>query len=176
MSSSFQLPSVLLQSADYKVLNAEQRRNFEQRLWTCEDLAVAGVNAAATADHELLGAIDDIQLDVLSLMSDFGVPESSVSAYKIQSSWTFECDRQTMAQYVTPQVGDFLRSPLIGVHASNAEARKWLANWANFVRLTLDSFAVSSTFTEAITHLIVIDALLAAFLVFAASFRLAGNA
>lgn len=175
MFSSFQPPVALLHSDDYRVLNDNQKRNFEKRLRTYEDLAAAGVSAAVASDNELLSTIDDMQLDVLSLMSTVVDPDSAVSAYKIQSSWTFECDRRAMPQCIIPQARDFLREPFIGVAASKAEVKKWLKTWASLIHLTLGRFSSSSTYTEAITQLIVIDALLAAYLVFAACFRMTGD-
>lgn len=167
------IPSALLESEDYKELNAKEQFNFVARLRYCDEIAVKGAEAAAIQDSELLDAIDDIELDALSIMS-LGDIDTQVSPYKIHSSWTFECNRQAMAQLVVADAAKFLGSAPLGMDASSEETKDWLYKWSQAIQSTLKYFAASSSFTEVITHLIVIDALVSSYLVFAATARLNG--
>ncbi len=175
MSTSVELPPALLQSVDYAALNDEQRRNFLARLCYCEEVAEKAITAAQAQDLDLLDAVDDIELDVLSILSGFGDVDSAVSLYKVHSSWTFECDRRAMAALVPPDAANFLRQSPIGLTASTAEAVAWLDRWGHALSTTLDCLAVATSFTAAVTYLIVADALVSSYLAFAACMRLGGQ-
>lgn len=175
MSASIELPPALLQSDDYAALNDEQRRNFLARLRYCEEVAEKAITAERAQDLDLLDAVDDIELDVLSILSGFGEVDSTVSLYKVHSSWTFECDRRAMAALVPSDAADFLRQPHIGLTASAPEAVAWLARWGRALNTALDCLAAATSFTAAVTHLIVVDALVSSYLAFAACVRLGGQ-
>lgn len=164
-----------MESADYAALNDEQRRNFLARLRYCEEVAEKAIAAARAHDLDLLDAVDDIELDVLSILSGFGEVDSTVSLYKVHSSWTFECDRRAMAALVPSDVADFLRQPPIGLTASVAEAVGWLDRWGRALSKAFACLAVATSFTAAVTHLIVVDALISSYLTFAACVRLGGQ-
>lgn len=166
------LPLSLIESEDYKALNAEQRSNFAARLRHCAEVAAKGGCAAKTEGAGLLDAIDDIELDAMSIMGGFSDVEATVSPYRVHSSWTFECDRQAMAGCVAADAASFLATARIGVDASHDDARNWLRTWAEVLRLTLNRFGTATSFTEAVAHLVVADALVCSYLVFAATARL----
>jgi hypothetical protein len=176
MSASVELPLALLQSDDYGALNDEQRRNFLARLRYCEEIAEKAVAAAQMQDLDLLDAVDDIELDVLSILSGFGEVDSTVSIYKVHSSWTFECDRRSMAAFVPSAAVDFLRQPPIGLTACAAEVVAWLDRWGRALRTSLDCLTAATSFTAAVTQLIVVDALVSSYVAFAACVRLGGQA
>lgn len=170
--SSICLPSTLLSSEDYRALGAEQQQSFAARLRHCEEIAEVGLNAANEQDSGLLEAIDDIELDALSIMSAFSDPKTTVSPYSIHSSWTFECDRQAMTTHVGADAAEFLGASSLQLNASYADVKNWLQRWARVLKASLGRFTASSSFTEAIAQLIVIDALVCSYLVFAATVRL----
>lgn len=173
--ASIDLPPAFLESEEYKALNVEQRSNFAARLRYCAEIAVKGANAANAEGAELLDAIDDIELDATSIMSGFSDVEATVSPYQVHSSWTFECDRRAMAGCVAADAASFLETIRIRLDASHDDARNWLRTWAEVLRLTLNRFGAASSFTEAVTSLIVADALVCLYLVFAATARLSGE-
>lgn len=171
-SSLVRLPSSLLASDDYRALNDSQQQAVEARLCHCMEIAANGLNAATEQDAGLLEAIDDIELDALSIMSISLDTEKTVSPYIVHSSWTFECDRQAMTAYVTADTAEFLGALSLPITASHDDVRGWLKKWAQILQSVLVRFMAASSFTESIVQLIVIDALVAAYLVFAASVRL----
>jgi hypothetical protein len=165
-------PPALLSSSDYQALNIDQRQSLLNKLHYCEEIKEKGYSAANGLDENLIEAIDEIELDSLSIMSISGNPNKEVSAYKIHSSWTFECNRQLMARFILPEVSSFIGSFSIGLTTSNHATKKWLEEWARLIELSISHFARSSSFDEAVTHLIVIDALISCYLVFSACYRL----
>lgn len=174
MSTSVELPPALLQSEDYALLTDEQRRNFLARLQYCEEVAEKAITTTQLQDLDLLDVVDDIELDVLSILSGFGEVDSTVSIYKVHSSWTFECDRRSMVAFVPMTVADFLRQPPIGLTASAAEVVAWLHCWGRALNTSLDSLTTATSFTSAVTHIIVVDALVSCYVAFAACVRIGG--
>lgn len=169
------LPATLLASDDYVALNDEQRRNFAARLRYCEEIAEKANDAASAPDNDLFDAIDDIELDALSIMSLSSDVHASVSPYKVHSSWTFEADHQMMALHVGSDIAEFLGASPIELGASNDEIRAWLQQWSQMLGLSISRLAGSSSFTEAVVHLILIDAVVSSYLVSAAIIRLMGR-
>lgn len=167
------IPIELLESEDYKALSTKEKENFSARLRYCDEIVEKACLAVTVSDSDLLEAIDDIELDALSILS-LGDVQTKVSPYRIHSSWTFECDRQAMVQYVVPDAAQFLGSGSSALMASSKNAKEWLLKWCHVLRLSLSKFGTSSSFTEAVTHLIVIDALVSSYLIFAATARLNG--
>lgn len=175
MGSAFSLPASLLSSEIYDALGEEERKALVAKLCYCEEIAESAASASKVEDSDLLDAIDDIELDALSIMRGFSGIDRAISPYQIHSSWTLDCDRQVMAGYVVPSAADFLASVRIGVNVSSDDARSWLQMWAEVLHLTLNRFGSASSFTEAVTHLVVVDALVSSYLVFAATARLSGG-
>jgi hypothetical protein len=165
-------PPSLVASEDYKALNAEQRHNFVARLRYCDEIAAKAVEGATGPDTLLFDVVDEIELDASSIMGGFSDAETTVSTYRIHSSWTFECDRSSVAGCVPPEVAEFLKSPCVGIGLSVQEAKAWLIRWAELLQLTLHRFGASLSFTGAVAHLIMIDAFICLYLVFAATVRL----
>jgi hypothetical protein len=163
------LPAVIIRSNDYVALSSRQRNNFAGRLYYCKEIAEKAANAISVQDSDLLGEIDDIELDAQSIMSS---SDGSVSPWLIHTSWTFEADNQLMIQYVESDVAEFLRNPPIGFEASKDDIRVWLRHWSKMLTLLLNRFSKSSSFTEAIVHLILIDAVVYSYLVSASIIRL----
>lgn len=167
------IPVNLLESEDYKALSAKQQENFSARLHYCDEIAAKAICAETVLDSDLLEAIDDMELDALSVLS-LGDVQTQVSPYIVHSSWTFDCERQAMSQYVVPDAVEFLSSPSSSLMISSKNAREWLRKWGQVLRLSLSKFGTSSSFTESVTHLIVIDALVSSYLIFASTARLNG--
>lgn len=165
------IPSALLESDDYKALTTKERDEFSARLCYCDEIAEKAYDAGKISDSALLGVIDDIELDAFSILS-LGDAKTRVSSYIIHSSWTFECDRGAMAQYVVPDAEKFLGSVSCALMMSGKNAKKWLVDWSRVMRLSLSKFGASSSFTESVTHLIVIDALVSSYLIFASTARI----
>jgi hypothetical protein len=171
-SSSVRLPAALSLSDDFRALNAEQQQSFAARLRHCAEIAESGLGAADAQGSALLDAIDDIELDALSIMSGIADTNTAVSPYIIHSSWTFECDRQAMGGHIGAEAAEFLGTALLQLNAPLEDVRNWLQRWSRVLQAVLDHFTASTSFTEAITQLILIDALVASYLVFAATMRL----
>lgn len=169
------LPATLITSDNYVALTDVQRNNFTAKLRYCEEIAEKASSAANASDNDLFDAIDDIELDALSIMSGFSDADTSVSPYRVHASWTFEADRQIMAQHVSPDIAGFFGASPIGLGASNEEIRAWLQRWSQMLSLSLSHLAGSSSFTEAIVQLILIDAVVSSYLVSAAIIRLMGR-
>lgn len=169
------LPPSLLANADYRTLNRSQQANLLARLKHCNELALAGLDAARHSQATLLEAIDDLELDALSIMSVGArseAVEQEVSPYRIHSSWTFECKRSDLATYVGNEEASFLASSCPGVYASAADFCVWLERWARCLQMALNKLASASSFDESIAQLVVIDALVSLMLVAAAVARL----
>jgi hypothetical protein len=166
------LPQAMLSSDDYRALNADQRNSLSVRIEHCMEIAEAAENAALKSGTELFSTIDDIELDALSIMSAFSDVTATVSPYRVHSSWLFDCDKQAMSRYVDRAAAQFLASASFPFEAAPTELKTWLQRWAATIRATQDRLRNSASFTEAVVQLVVIDALLAAILVFTAASRL----
>jgi hypothetical protein len=171
-----ELPSALLESADYEALNEAQRRYLIARLNYCKEVADKAAAAAGDSDATLLDSIDDIELDASSIMGSASDVETTVAPYRVHSSWTFECDRKAMAAYVPSGVASFLASGSVGLGCSSRDAKAWLQRWSEVLDEALGCLTVSASFTEAVVLLIVVDALIALYLVFAATMRFSSAA
>lgn len=169
------IPFALFESDDYNALNDEQKRSFANRLQYSYEIASKGTIAEKLDGRDLLHIIDDIELDAMSVMSLSANIETTVSPYQVHSSWTFECDRRAMAGYIAMDAANFLMSPCLDIGASYEDIKCWLRKWVEALNLTLEHFSLSKSFTEAVTHLIVADALISSYLVFAATIRLNGQ-
>jgi len=169
------LPDALVSGEDYKSLNSEQRRNLAARLDHCKELAAKAADTASSGADALLVVIDGLELDAMILMSIDDDAKTTISPWLVHSSWMFECDRRSMIKFVAPGIIDTLQSAPTGFTASNDTAKKWLGDWSKAQHLTLTQLEGSSSFTEAIAHLIVVDALVCSLLVFAAGVRLNAN-
>jgi len=166
------LPAALVDSADFEALNDSQKRNFTARVNYFAEVAAKAAAAASEPDATLLDSIDDIELDASSIMGVGSNVETAVTPYRIHSSWTFECDRDAMAGHVPSEVASFLATARLAIGLTLQDARTWLQRWAECMHQMLRQLGGSSTFTEAVTDLIVLDALISLFLVFAVAVRL----
>jgi hypothetical protein len=167
-----QLPEVLLASADFVALNMHQRKSFADRIANCLELSKASQNAVDQLDADFFSLLDDIELDIYS---DFGASsnvEDAVSPYRVHSSWTFECDKKALSSYMPDTVARFLSSVAFSTTWHPDDLKRWTAQLGVVLQEALVKLAESSSFTEAVAHLIAINALLAKFLVFASSVRL----
>ncbi len=166
------IPTSLLESGDYQSLSLVQQRSLVSRLRHCAEIAENGRNATEGDVGSLLEVIDDIELDALSIMSSFFDAENTVSPYRVHSSWTFECDRRLMAKYIGEEESNLLRECPLPFDAALVDMRGWLSRWGNALQLALGRFSKSSSFSESVAQLIVVDALVSSYLVFAATARL----
>jgi hypothetical protein len=107
--------------------------------------------------------------DAFSILS-LGDTKTRVSSYVIHPSWTFGCDHGAMAQYVVPDAERFLSSDSCALMVSDKNAKKRLIDWRRVLQLS--KFGASSSFTESVTHLIVIDTLVSSYLIFVSTARL----
>ncbi|HEY4211867.1 MAG TPA: hypothetical protein VGM84_10335 [Steroidobacteraceae bacterium] len=166
------VPDALSSSIDYGALNDDQRNSLLARIIHCREIGAAAENAALLQGSELSDCVDDIELDAFSVMSSSSDSSRSVSAYRIHSSWTFESDKDRLSANVDGAAWEFLRAESFLLESTEAALKAWLTHWASVMRKTLVRFEESSTYTEAVAQLIVLDALVAAVLVFTAAFRL----
>jgi hypothetical protein len=172
---SVRLPSSLLASEDYRSLSTNQQANLLARLNHCNEIASAGFDAASDTRGDLLEAIDDLELDALSIMgagARSGTDEQEVSPYRVHSSWTSECRRSELETYVGKEEAMFLASGCPGIQASVADFRAWLERWAQCLQMVLKRFSSAASFEESIAQLVMIDALVSVMLVSAAVARL----
>jgi hypothetical protein len=168
------VPECLLNSENFAALNLTQQRNFSSRLRYIDEIRSTVDGIESLSDTEILDLIDGVELDALSILS-LGDRETAVSPYIIHSSWTFDCDGQVLLMWVPAVVSEFLASTSSCLVMSKAGAKLWLSNWSRTLQLTLSGFARSSTLPESITHLIVLDAIVSSFLIFAATARIANK-
>jgi hypothetical protein len=173
-STSIALPSALLESDAYKSLNEKQRQSLVEKLNYCEEIAERALQAQDRAS-ELDAALDENAVDALSIVSDFAEGEAALSVYVVHSSWIAECDRTAMAHFLAPDAMRALSSAPLATDSSRASIKSWLHLWGNSLKTTLTRLESSSSFTEAITQLIAVDALVCSYLAFAAATRLNCN-
>jgi hypothetical protein len=166
------LPAAITKSNDYADLTDKQRHHFAARLYYCKEIAEKAANVINVPDSDLLYEVDDIELDAQSIMSSYSDVDMKMSPWLIHTSWTFETDNRVMTQYVGSDIAEFLRTPPIGFEASGNDIRVWLKHWSQTLLLSLNRLAKSSSFTEAMVHLILIDAVVSSYLVSAAIIRL----
>ena len=153
------IPSALISSAEYGCLSEVQRQNFDARLRYCLELAGAARVASQVDDEGLAEALDDIELDALSINGAFGVDEKSISIYQVHSSWTFETSAAEMSASVDHSAVDFIENRQAKISDSASVLKEWLADLAMTVEALLIAFSESSTYSQAIGRLIMIDAL-----------------
>lgn len=166
------LPDALTTSADYVALSKDQARAFGARLAHCAELAEVVRSHATIEPTSLRQLVDDIELDVTSLLSNTSDLQEGVSVYRVHSSWTFECDRARMPDYISADALKVLQQPSFSGKLSSGEIHEWLMAWACALKDCLCRLSLSIQFTDAVTQVIVIDALLASALVFSSGARL----
>lgn len=123
MTNEVSLPAALVMSDNYQALNACQQASILARLHHCAEIAGSGLNAVSGPESALLDAIDDIELDALSIMGTSSDTAKSVAPYRVHSSWTFACDREVMARQVGDAEARFLQEARLRFDASHAETR-----------------------------------------------------
>ena len=166
------LPEVLELSNDFQALNSNQREAFRGRLQHCAMLARDLADIQSNSSAELFAKIDDAELDAISVMSAATDPATTVSPYRVHSSWIFECDRKVMSSKVERSTAVFLSSPAFLTDLNSEGLAEWLRRWAAALQGTFLQLARAASFSEAVTQLLVVDALIAILLVFTAAARL----
>ena len=165
------LPQMLLLSAEYTALNTAQKSNFLGRLLYLDEIAEKLFETAKTQNSDLHELIDDIELDSLSVIS-LGDKKTQVSPYLMHSSWVFECQTDQFESYVSADTWKFLSvSPIFSSMQSKIETT-WFVSCGELLRNALSKFSNASTFTAVIAHLIEMDMLISALLLFCSSYRL----
>jgi hypothetical protein len=173
--SLIRLPEVLESSNDFRALNAEQQKAFRERLQHCAQLAHDLADVQGELSSELFAMIDDAELDAISIMSAATDPATTVSPYRVHSSWMFECDRKAMSSKVERSTATFLGSPAFLPELNSAGLAEWLKRWAAAMQNTFRQLARAPSFSDAIAQLLVVDALIAILLVFTSAARLNPN-
>lgn len=168
------LPTALVGSDDYQALPERVRKNLAGSIDYCMEAADKALSAEKLTRGSLLDLIDDIELDAFSILSS-GTPETKVSPYRVHSSWTFECDRDEMSSIVVGDFKAFMSQSAAMFGRGEHDLQVWIKEWGAVTKNTLALFEGSGTYTEAVSRLIAIDALMANFLVFAASVRLSNR-
>jgi len=121
----------LLASHAFSRLTTDQHRALLSRLIyvleICDKLEVLGPGSALSRE------IADIELDV---WVNVGAPESGVereiSSWLIQTSWSAECDRQSLTDYLAPPlVNQLTVKPL---HCTQETLVSWLKDQASHLR------------------------------------------
>jgi hypothetical protein len=165
------LPAQLVESEEFLNLTDAQRAGLTARLHYFREIASKIPHDTTTDKGIFLENIDDVELDIFSILSDPGGVDRSVSFYRIHSSWTFECHPRKMLDGVGKEALGFLSIAVPGAAASYAEARAWSSLWASKLDGLLDGLQTAPSLESAIGHLIAIDAFASLFLTFAAVVR-----
>jgi hypothetical protein len=165
------IPTCFLLSNDWISLSDKARINFIKRIeFTVE--SINSVSTAVEADSKIDKTIDDIELEALISLSIPTDSKDELTAYIIHSSLTFECDEARMASFINTEAMEIFNIPISDAASSELSVKKWLKKWANAAQITIKRFSNSEIFTEAVTQLIILDALLSTALTMAAIFRL----
>jgi len=172
------LPKALTDDPNYRVLNTRERHHLQRRLETAWDIMKRAEEAAQPPRVRLPLVVDEIERFVLAIVH--GEPGGALAPCLIHATWVFDCDRDAMHGQVPADVAAFLAAPLphldaAGQAASHA-AGGWLGDWAQALDQTLDHFTRAPDFTAVVACLVVVDALAALLLAFAATLRLATSA
>ncbi len=162
------LPAALTSSLDYEALTELQRRGLTMRLNLFDEAAEKAHVISGPPD--LIHDLDDIELDVLTLLS-VGTPSETVSAYKIHSSWTFECEfGRNHSENELMQI--LSSSSFTDAAGSESASIAWVKNWGRQLRSAMNAFYIAESFTSAVSQLMIADALAALYVVFMVRFRI----
>jgi hypothetical protein len=101
-----------------------------------------------------------------------GLPWVQISFTVRRPPLEFAIDEARLGEAASKGWSLFLASASFPFEAPSTELRSWLQRWAATMRATQGRLSNSASFTEAVVQLVVIDALVAAMLVFAAASRL----
>lgn len=118
--------------------------------------------------------MSDLELDATAVIGIGGDPEKTVSAWKVHSSWTFECSEHRLADYIDPSVVAAAVAPQIDVHTFPVDVSHWLRRWSVALQSTFKKLSTAQLFCEAVAQLIAIDLLIAALLTTIALLHVSG--
>jgi hypothetical protein len=169
------LPLSLTRSNDYAALSDMQRQSLTGRLLHAHELVEGSLRGANTTGDARRQAVTDLELDAMAILGIGSAPEESVSAWKVHSSWTFECSDRRLADYIDPAVFAAATVPQVAPQPSLLDVSSWLRRWSVALQGTFAKFSAAKEFCEAIAQLIAIDLLVAALLTMIALLHITGH-
>jgi hypothetical protein len=161
------IPFCLANSDDFQGLTGEARDDFEARLICCAEILEKLQSLPDPADEAFLAELDDMELDVYSVMS-LG---NSISPWQVHT-WTFDCVRKRMLQALPADFERFIACPVPGLWSSPSQDRDWLHDFGNGLNNLFHAFAHAEVFDGAVANCIAIDIMMAMLLQYCGSKRL----
>jgi hypothetical protein len=169
------LPLSLTRSNDYVALTDKQRESLTARLLHTHELVDGSLRGANTTGDVRRQVVTDLELDAMAILGVGSAPEESLSAWKVHSSWTFECSECRLADYIDPGVFAAATVPQVALQFPPLDISSWLRRWSVELQGTFTKLSAAKVFCAAIAQLIAIDLLLAALLTMIALLHVTGH-
>jgi hypothetical protein len=161
------IPPCLENSNEFQWMAESERHDFKARLAYCIEILEKLRLLPDPSDKCFFSELDDIELDVYSVMSLGGI-----SPYQVHSSWTFNCKRETMFQALPVDFENFLACPVPGPRSSPSQDRNWLHKFCNNLEGVFRAFEHAEIFDDAIANRIAVDVMMAMLLQYSGNKRL----
>lgn len=170
------IPQCVISSSDFSALTEAAQHDFEAKINYCLEIEKTVNTWIKHPEDTLESLLDDLELDGLSILSSgFGYPENCVSTYLFHSSWTFECQKETLNGLVSFEARNLLTKAVPSFNASTDEIVMWLQEWDVAVAKTIQAFMTAQSFDLAMTSIITLDSLVLVMLCITAASRLNPN-
>jgi hypothetical protein len=159
------IPQCISSSFEFLELNDARRRDLEAKVNYCREVEKKLGKWLTDRTDTLESLLDDLELDGFSILSTgFGDTDNHISAYLFHSSWTFECQKETLNELISSKIKKLLGKPLPSFNASADEIVTWLQEWATALAAANKTFITAQSFELAIATMITIDSMLLAML------------
>jgi hypothetical protein len=165
------LSECLTTSQDYEALSEVQRRALIARLLYARELIDAAVIVSNAQGAARRDAIVNMELDAMAIIAVGGEPQKTVSPWTIHSSWTFECSKSRLADYISADVLDAVSVP----KSLSGDVAQWFSLWAQALRVTFSRLSAAESFCESLAQLIAIDMLVSVLLPTIALLHIGGH-
>lgn len=156
-----ELPSVIIESEEFRGLEEEQRLSFLHRLRRIRTLGEElSSGSRLLAAPDFCDFAEDLELDLTIAQEFDDAHRGGLSRWIIHYSWSFETAPFDLVQALSPRLTSFLdqyEPPLLTPPEGYSV---WFKELGEQLFLAVSEFSASKTFTEALAACIVLDLLL----------------
>lgn len=159
MNEIVEIPKALLFSESYIALSADQKNNLAKRLNYILELVNNTIIATNTSSVNIRSLIEDIELDTTAISCSYSDATSGLSVYAINTILTADCDVHVLHGQLDGSIKSTIEDVGRIPYVTTAELSGWLNQWAVSLGREITAFSISDSYDKALSHLLVINAL-----------------
>jgi len=151
------IPRGILESDDYQELDAEQQRNFSARIQYLAEIQEGIEGWLNVPGVSILEFADDLELDVLQVLSISVEHERQPSIWLLHSSWTFDTSASEMLNVLPAEIRFALDEAFPSIECDVQTLIDWLRRRNSILKSLLVRFQEATTYPEAIALSLALD-------------------